>query len=176
MGRQEIRVMSTRRGYLVPLTPSSVGENNWLFISVYKKNDINITNFLRHIFCYQHASSLDFSNWFVSSVHTTSNSKPLMDSESPTTCKDMEAHSWVGPGIVCSRGCPAAPLTGGMWFHWRARSSGNSCSISHSVRDLLGEERGLDFQRILFTMFSFAWENFCSCFIFAAHTDTKSHL
>ena len=62
MGRQEIRVMSTRRGYLVPLTPSSVGENNWLFISVYKKNDINITNFLRHIFSYQHASSLDFSN------------------------------------------------------------------------------------------------------------------
>ena len=29
------------------------------------------------------------------------------------------------------------------------------------MRDLLGEERGLDFQRILFTFFSFAWENFC---------------
>ena len=45
------------------------------------------------IFSYQHAASLDFSNRFGSSVHTTSNSKPFMDSESPTTCKDLEAHS-----------------------------------------------------------------------------------
>ena len=32
------------------------------------------------------------------------------------------------------------------------------------MRDLLGEERGLDFQRILFTMFSFAWETFVLVF------------
>ena len=30
MARQEIRVMSTRRGDEVPLLPSSVGENSWL--------------------------------------------------------------------------------------------------------------------------------------------------
>ena len=23
----------------------------------------------------------------------------------------------MGPGFVCSRGCTAAPLTGGLWFH-----------------------------------------------------------
>ena len=31
MARQEIRVMSTRRGYEVPLLPTSVGENSCLF-------------------------------------------------------------------------------------------------------------------------------------------------
>ena len=30
MGRQEVRVMSTRRGDEVPLLPSSVGEKSWL--------------------------------------------------------------------------------------------------------------------------------------------------
>ena len=31
MARQEIRVMSSRRGYEVPLLPTSVGENSCLF-------------------------------------------------------------------------------------------------------------------------------------------------
>ena len=30
MAREEIRVMSTRRGYEVPLLPSSVGKKSWL--------------------------------------------------------------------------------------------------------------------------------------------------
>ena len=41
MGRQEIRVMSTRRGDEVPLLPCSVGS---LYSIVYKKNDDDITN------------------------------------------------------------------------------------------------------------------------------------
>ena len=50
----------------------------------------------------------------------------------------------VVPEIVCSRGCSAAPLTWGMWFHVCAGASGNGCSITHSVRDLPGEASGLD--------------------------------
>ena len=51
------------------------------------------------------------------------------------------------PGTVCSRGCSAAPLTWGMWFHVCTGASGNGCSIAHSVRDLPGEASGLDSQR-----------------------------
>ena len=56
MARQEIRVMSTRRGYEVPLLPTSVGENScllyiiylsiYILLSIFKKNDENITNFV----------------------------------------------------------------------------------------------------------------------------------
>ena len=65
-----------------------------------------------------------------------------MDSDSPTTCKDMEAHSNVGPGIVCSRGCLAAPPTGGAWFRGSQGARGKDCSTGYLAIDLSGRAVG----------------------------------
>ena len=63
----------------------------------------------------------------------------------------------VVPEIVCSRGCSAAPLTWGMWFHVCTGASGNGCSIAHSVRDLPGEASGLDSQRFEDRILKMIW-------------------
>ena len=50
--------------------------------------------------------------------------------------------SKVGPGIVCSRGCVAAPLTGGVWFRGSQAARGKDCSIGCLAADLSGRAVG----------------------------------
>ena len=53
-----------------------------------------------------------------------------------------KATSKVGPGIVCSRGCLAAPLTGGVWFRGSQGARGKDCSIGCLAADLPGRAVG----------------------------------
>ena len=50
--------------------------------------------------------------------------------------------SKVGPGIVCSRGCLAAPPTGGAWFRGSQGARGKDCSTGYLAIDLSGRAVG----------------------------------